>query len=121
MIKANYPQGLKPGDFIQTVNHCGDVYFEVTGCMAPSQDSQYWQVSYVKYEKYGSKPLAAWVNCATEIRAVIPSEMAIPVMLKKRLRFHAVAGHFDQFYGYAPAGSPLRHKEGTNSMERAVA
>ena len=105
-----YPHGLKPGDFIQTVNHFGDVYFEVTDSIAPSSGSDYWSISYVQYGKYGSRPQRNWVNCSTEIRAVIPAEMAVPVMLQKRLRFNGVNGHFDPFHGYAPKGTALRRE-----------
>lgn len=106
-----YPDGLKPGDFIQTTSHFGDVYFEVTRCMPPCADSNYWHINYVKYEKYGTRPIEQWVNSASNIRAVIQAEMAVPTMLKKRLRFHSVDGHFDPLYGYAPKGTPLRKKE----------
>ncbi|GBG14318.1 fuculose phosphate aldolase [Novimethylophilus kurashikiensis] len=106
-----YPPGLKPGDFIQTTSHCGDVFFEVLSCIQPSQPGDYWHITYVTYDKYGSQPGREFVNSAGSIRAVIPAEMAIPVMVRKRLRFKSKEGQFDPFYGYAPVGTPLRKKE----------
>lgn len=98
---------VKPGDFIQTNDHFGDVYFEVVSTMPPSEGSDYWSVTYVKYDKYGSTPREAWTNSGgSGIRRVIPAEMAVPVMLVKRARFFARKGRFDPFIGFIRAGAP---------------
>ena len=108
--RAEYPQGLKPGDFIQTVKHFGDIFFEVTHCYC-SEDGRYWSIDYVTYDKYGSEPRRESANSVTQIRRVLPAELAIPVIRFKGERFNALAGQYDPFYGYAPRGTPLRRKE----------
>lgn len=108
--KSPFPEGLKVGDFIQNCNHFGDIFFEVVNVMEPSEDSTYWMVTYVTYNKYGSQPHTEWINSATSIRRVISAEMAVPVMFKKRLRFKATFGQYDPFYGFVPCGVPLREK-----------
>lgn len=107
----DYPDGLKPGDFIQPRNCFGDIYFEVVSCFGPSKELPSWDITYITYDKYGSQPRTAWINCMTGIRRVIPAEMAVPVMLHNRSRFHASFGQYDQFYGFAPVGQPLRPPE----------
>lgn len=108
-MNAIYPEGLKPGDFIQPSDCFGDIYFEVVSCYGPSfEGGSGWLVTYITYDKYGSKPRTEWVNSATSNRRVIPAEMAVPVMLQKRLRFKASFGQYDQFDGFAPVGKPLR-------------
>lgn len=109
--EGQYPPGLKVGDFIQTSSHFGDVFFEVVKCMPPREDSRFWMVTYVTYDKYGSQPRTSSVNSAGSIRAVISAEMAIPVMLKRRLRFKSMQGQYDPIFGFAPVGTPLRKKE----------
>ncbi len=109
-MDSTYPEGLKPGDFIQTISHFGDVFFEVESCLPPLEGSRYWHVTYYTYDKYGRTPRTTWVNSASSIRAVIPAEMAVPVMIHKRLRFKASFGQYDPFYGFALAGTPLRTK-----------
>ena len=106
-----YPTGLKPGDFIQPSDCFGDIYFEVASCYGPTEGVSHWHITYITYDKYGSKPRTEWVNCATGIRRVIPAEMAVPVMLHLNLRFKASFGQYDQFDGFAPVGTPLRQKE----------
>lgn len=101
-----YPDGLKPGDFIQTLSHFADIFFEVKSCLA--LEGGYWMVTYYTYDKYGSLPRTQWVNRVEGLRAVLPAEMAIPVMLHKRLRFKASFGQYDPLFGFAPAGKPLR-------------
>jgi len=98
---APYPVGLKPGDFIQPETCFGDIFFEVVSCFGPSRGTPHWHVSYVTFDKYGSTPRTSWVNGATGIRRVIPAELAVPVMFKKRLRFKASFGQYDPFYGFA--------------------
>ncbi len=110
-LERTFPAGLKPGDFIQSTKHFGDVFFEVVSCIAPGEGSEYWSVNYVEYGKYDAKPSTNWINCASSIRRVIPSEMAVPVMLAKRHRFHARAGQYDPFYGFAPHGRPMRLRD----------
>lgn len=106
--RNEYPEGLKPGDFIQTSNHFSDVFFEVTHCYPPEIGGPYWRITYVRYEKYGAEPIEEFVNSATSISAVIKAELAIPVMLIKRLRFYAIFGHYDPIFGFAPKGTALR-------------
>lgn len=98
-----YPAGLKPGDFIQPETCCGDVFFEVASCLGPSQVTSLWHVSYVTYDKHCRVPRTSWVNGAIGIRRVIPAEMAVPVMFKKRLRFKASCGQYDPILGFAAA------------------
>lgn len=107
---AEYPAGLKPGDFIQTTNHFGDVYFEVKGCWPPRDGSDFWMVTYITYDKYGGEPREQRINSATQIRKVYSAEMAVPVILHRRERFHASFGQYDPIYGFAPVGTPLRRK-----------
>ena len=107
--RGEYPQGLKPGDFIQTSAHFGDIYFEVLKCF--QSDDGFWMVVYVSYDKYGRHPETKWVNSASSIRRVIPAEMAVPVMQHKRLRFHSTQGQYDPFFGFAPAGVALRTRD----------
>jgi hypothetical protein len=104
-----YPHGLKPGDFIQGTQHFGDIFFEVISCYC-DEEVRYWQINYVTFDKYGSKPRENWINNASTIRRVLTAEMAVPVMLYKRLRFHSTAGQYDPLYGFAPAGTPLRQR-----------
>lgn len=80
----------------------------MTGC---GNSDGHWHVGYITYEKYGAKPHKTWVNSVTEIRKVLPAEMAVPTMRHKRWRFCATFGQFDPFYGFAPAGTPLRTKD----------
>ncbi len=109
---AAYPEGLKPGDFIQPSDCFGDVFFEVVSCYGPTPEMpKYWNVTYITYDKYGSKPRTDWINGATGIRKVIPAEMALPVIMQKRMRFYASIGQYDPFYGFAPVGTPLRRKD----------
>lgn len=107
----SYPLALKPGDFVQSTKHFGDIFFEVAHCTPPSEGSRYWSVTFYTYDKYGKNPRTDWVNGATGIRAVISAEMAVPLMMHKRLRFKASFGQYDPFYGFAPAGTPLRTRE----------
>jgi len=67
-------------------------------------------LNYVRYGNYEAYPEVDWIGSASAIRAVIPAEMAVPVMVKKGLRFHSVNGHYDPLYGYAPKGTPLRRR-----------
>ncbi len=110
-LERPFPPGLKAGDFIQGTSHFGDVFFEVISCIAPGEGSTYWSVNYMKYGKYDAMPTANWINCASSIRRVIPAEMAIPVMLTKRHRFHARAGQYDPIFGFAPHGQPMRLRD----------
>lgn len=105
-----FPHGIKVGDFVQETSHFGDIFFEVTHVSPPSPNSTYWSVTYLTYDKYGSKPREWSVNSARGIRQFYPAEMAIPVMLFKRQRFKASFGQYDPFYGFAPVGKPLRVK-----------
>ena len=105
---AVYPEGIKPGDFIQTINHFGDIFFEVKSCY---NDSDYWSITYVTYDKYGGKPRTESVGSSTTIRRVLPAEMAVPTIMQKRDRFKASFGQYDPFYGFAPVGTPLRNRE----------
>ena len=106
--RAEYPEGIKPGDFIQTTKHFGDIFFEVVSCW---NSDGYWSITYVTYDKYSGTPRTEWVNGVTAIRRVIPAEMAVPTIVAKRNRFKASFGQYDPFYGFAAAGTPLRNKE----------
>lgn len=79
MLLATYPEGLKPGDFIQPANCFSDIYFEVLTCFGPI-DGRHWHITYATYGKYGSKPYSERINSATNIRSVLPAEMAVPVL-----------------------------------------
>jgi hypothetical protein len=105
-----FPQGLKPGDFIQTSSHFGDIFFEVLYCIAPSEGSNYWQVTFATYDKYSGTLRTDWVNSASTIRAVVSAEMAGPVIMAKHQRYKATWGQYDPFYGFAPVGTPLRNR-----------
>lgn len=106
--RAEYPEGIKPGDFIQTDKHFGDIFFEVKSCW---NSDGHWSITYITYDKYGGTPRTEWVNSATRIRRVIPAEMAVPTIVARRNRFKASFGQYDPFYGFAPVGTPLRNKE----------
>ena len=106
--RAEYPEGIKPGDFIQTTKHFGDIFFEVKSCY---NGGDYWSITYVTYDKYGANPRTESANGVTAIRRVIPAEMAVPTIVAKRNRFKASFGQYDPFYGFAPVGTPLRTKE----------
>lgn len=106
--RSIFPAGLKPGDFIQTTDHFGDIYFEVLYVAEPTTPRDSWHVTYVKYGKYAPQPATASVNAAGEIRRILPAEMAIPIMVHKRLRFSSTNGQYDPLLGYAPVGKPLR-------------
>lgn len=108
--RSPYFPGLKSGDFIQFTDNFGDIFFEVITCGGGTL-GEYWGCTYATYAKYGSLPSSGWKNSASNIRAVIPAEMAIPVMVFKRLRFMALIGQYDPIYGFAPVGKPLRNKE----------
>lgn len=99
--EAPYPAGLKPGDFIQPETCFGDVFFEVASCYGPSQGTPQWHVSFVTYDKHSGVPSTSWVNGAIGIRRVIPAEMAVPIMVKRRQRFKASFGQYDPIYGFA--------------------
>lgn len=107
---APFPDGIKAGDFIQSINHFGDVFFEVVSAWNDIDTGRHWHVSFVRYGKYDAVPSKDFVNAATPIRQVLSAEMAVPVMQFKRQRFHAKSGHYDHFYGFAPVGTPLRRK-----------
>ena len=96
---------IRAGDFIQMRSHFGDIFFECIFAPLSATGSCTW----VKYDKYGATPLREW---GSDVRRVIQAEMAIPVMLFKRLRFQAQMGQYDPVYGFAPAGTPLRIKGG---------
>ncbi len=102
-VSGVYPEGLKAGDFIQTTDHCGDIFFEVQSCFAPTATSSSWMIVYVTYDKYSNKPRTSWANSATQIRKVIPAEMAIPTIMKKNCRFKAAIGKYDPFNGFTAA------------------
>ena len=106
--RAEYPEGLRVGDFIQTTKHFGDIFFEVKSCY---NSGDYWSITYITYDKYGSTPRTESANGVTAIRRVIPAEMAVPTIMMKRERFKASFGQYDPFYGFAPVGTPLRNKE----------
>lgn len=106
-----YPEGLKPGDFIQTTSHFSDIYFEVKSCYGPTDGSPYWYITYFTYRKYGSQPYVEWVNSASSIRSVIRAEMVEAVMRFKGLRWQSARGQYDACYGYAPVGTQLRKYE----------
>ncbi len=94
---------IRTGDFIQMTSHFGDIFCE---CLNPPF-TEMGSLGWVTYDKYGKLPRAEW---GSGVRRVIQAEMAIPVMLFKRLRFQAQMGQYDPFYGFAPAGTPLRIK-----------
>lgn len=102
--KNEFPCGVKVGDFIQTCDHFGDIYFEVINCYV-SEDGRFWNITYVNYDKYSSTYKNQSVNAATPIRSVIPAENAIPYMLFKHLRFKSLLGQYDPFIGFAPLGT----------------
>ena len=62
---AVYPEGIRPGDFIQTINHFGDIYFEVKSCY---NSGDYWSITFVTYDKYGANPRTESVGSSTIIR-----------------------------------------------------
>lgn len=109
---------IKPGDFIQTNSHFGDVFFEVVKAiygdpLPSSRGEDFCFITWVSYGKYSGVPKAdgGWTTMASRIRCVIPAEMAIPVMMFKRLRFYAAHGQYDPIYGFAPIGTPLRRRD----------
>lgn len=108
MADSAFPEGLKPGDFIQLTKHFGDIFFEVSRVMTPIRGSNCWHVNYWTYRKYGRLPYEDWCNSASTIRRVVSAELAIPVFMAKRQRFHAAQGQYDPLYGFAAAGTPLR-------------
>lgn len=105
-----FPEGIRVGDYIQTANHFGDIFFEVVAVMRPTDDSTFWMIDFVRYEKYGTEPLTRWVNCATAIRQFLPAEMAEPVMIEQGHRFYNQRGQYDPIFGWAPRGIPLRRR-----------
>lgn len=108
---GEYPTGLKPGDFIQTDSHFGDIFFEVMRCTPPLEGDRYWSVTFATYDKYSGVLREQWVNGASTIRRILPAEMAVPILRAKHQRFQASFGQYDPFYGFAPVGTPLRHKD----------
>lgn len=111
MLPKPYPEGLKPGDFIQPSNCFGDIFFEVVSCFGITQDVPHWMVTFITYDKYGKQPRTEWVTSATGVRQVIQAEMAVPTMIRQSLRFKAAFGQYDPIYGFAPAGTPLRLRD----------
>lgn len=107
-----FPEGIKPGDFVQFCNHFGDIFFEVVYVIAPRDGSDYWAITYVQFDKYGSHPRKVWAGSGgSNVRRVISAEMAVPTIIAKHNRFHALSGQFDPFYGFVPTGTPLRKRE----------
>lgn len=109
-----FPEGLKAGDFVQLNSHFSDIFFEVTIVLAPCLDDArpYWSIDYVTYDKYGSQPRRVWTNSGGPgVRAVVKAEMAVPVLVRKHMRFHSEQGQFDPVYGFAPRGTPIRVRE----------
>ncbi len=112
---APFPEGIKVGDFVQSINHFGDVFFEVVSAWKDKDTDHYWHVWFVRYGKYDAVPSRDLLNAATAVRQVVSAEMAVPVMQFKGQRFHAKSGHYDPFYGFAPVGTPLRRKSLTTA------
>lgn len=110
MERGDFPVGLKVGDFIQTVRHFGDIFFEVLSVMPPIEDGGYWHITFARYGKYSGSMGSDWVNSAGWIRRVVPAEMAVSVMVAKHQRFQASFGQYDPCYGFAPRGTPLRQR-----------
>ena len=100
---GTYPDGLKPGDFIQLDTHFGDYFSEVQTCSPPSEGSSYWQVTFSTYDKHSCRHDTYRVNSAGCFRRVLPAEMAVPIMRKKHQRFAASFGQYDPFDGFTPA------------------
>ena len=90
-----YP--IKKGDFIQTDDHFGDVFFEVQEVL-PSCELVFWY----RYSK-ADKKITTSTAAAERIRRFVPAEMSVPVMLKKRQRFHTSEGVYDPFDGFTKA------------------
>jgi hypothetical protein len=93
---------IKKGDFICGEQHFGDVFFEVVH----AHDTH---VVFVRYSKYSSEPETEFISIS-KIKEVIPAEMGMFVIVRKRQRFHASFGQYDPFYGFAPVGIALRKK-----------
>lgn len=110
IVDNGYPEGLKPGDFIQTCDHFGDVFFEVVSCFADTTPRPYWSISSISYDKYGSTPKVKHINSTTKIRQILPVEMAIPIMMFHRQRFFSKDGQYDPFCGFVPVGKAMREK-----------
>lgn len=88
-----FPEGVKPGDFVQGLDHFGDVYFEVTHVSRPTQSCAHWIVFCHCYEK-GGRDVGMFIGSSAGIRRVVAAEMGLPSLVAKRSRINAAAGLF---------------------------
>lgn len=96
-----FPDNLKPGDFINFNDNFPDVFFEIKSIIYPNPSSDYWGITYYAYSKYGSTPFTRYHGYGgARIRRVIPAEMAIPVMCNLYLRWYAKHGRYDPLIGF---------------------
>lgn len=86
------------GDFIQTIDHFGDIFFEV---VSDTNDGDYRCLTYITYDKHNNRARTAWVNDISCVSKVIGKDNAIPVMVHKCYRFKAVIGKYDPIYGFS--------------------
>lgn len=89
-----FPDGIKPGDFVQGLDHFGDVYFEVKSAYGPRPDSPHlWSIFCHRYDKSG-KDIGFSIGPSAGVRRVVPAEMGLPTLVAKRSRIHAAVGLF---------------------------
>lgn len=86
------------GDFIQTIDHFGDIFFEV---VSDTNDGDYRCLTYITYDKRSNTARTAWVNDMSRVRKVIGKDNAIPVMVHSRYRFMSVLGKYDPLTGFS--------------------
>lgn len=86
-----FPDGLKEGDFVQGLDHFGDVYFEAESVLPPTPECPHWVVFCYRFERSG-KPVGLSIGPSQGLRRVVQAEMGLPVLLSKRARIHSSQG-----------------------------
>lgn len=105
-LMCNFPNHLKVGDFVNFTDNFPDIFFEIKSIIYPCENSDYWGITFYTYSKYGDRAFTRYHGSGRgDIRRVIPAEMAIPIMCKLYLRWHAKIGKYDPLTGFVRAGN----------------
>lgn len=88
-----FPEGVKPGDFVQGLDHFGDIYFEVTHVSRPTHSCPHWLIFCHRYDKSG-RDVGMHIGPSAGVRRVVTAEMGLPSLVVKRSRVHSARGLF---------------------------
>ena len=102
----NFPVDIKVGDFVNFTDNFPDIFFFLILIIYPCENSDYWGITFYTYSKYGDRASTRYHGAGgPNIRRVISAEMAIPIMCKLYLRWHAKIGKYDPLIGFIRAGN----------------